>query len=305
MNILSQYKASLKHPGAEELLDLYLFRPIAFLLAKLLVRTPATPNQITAAAILSGVVAGAFLATGNAGGMTVGALFYALSNTLDCCDGMVARLKGNGTELGRMVDVFADLITGSAVYIGLGIGLARAAGFPLPIDPWLLVIPGGISFAIQAAIFDRERNRFLARVRGDGAEQIEALDDLEERLWRGESGGRARTMLIHLYIGYMRGQTDALRGADRPVDPRHEATVVRLWSLIGSTTHVTVFLLAIILGAPLLLFAYTIVAANIWAAAVQLYQRHHAATMADDDETERPNWRDMAGALIHRPYTRR
>jgi hypothetical protein len=304
MNILSQYKASLKHPGAEELLDLYLFRPIAFLLARVLVHTSVTPNQITAAAILSGFVAGAFLATGDAGAMTAGALLYALSNTLDCCDGMVARLKGNGTELGRMVDVFADLVTGSADYTGLGIGLSRMAGVDLPVSAWFLVVACGISYAIQSAIFDRERNRFLARVRGDGAEQIDALDDLQDRLWRHEAGGIARTTLIRLYISYMRGQSDALLGNDRPIDPKRDAIVVRLWSLIGSTTHVTVFVLAIVLGQPMILFTYTIVAANIWAACVRIYQRAGMRIDDADAEENRHHWH-LAGALSHRPHSRR
>src|SRR5688500_9749939 len=123
MTILSQYKSSLKRREAEELLDIWLYRPIAFAIARVLVHTTATPNQITAASIFSALLAGIALSGGDRRGMIVGAGFYALSNVLDCCDGMIARLKGNGTALGRMVDVFADCFSGTMVYIGLGIGL--------------------------------------------------------------------------------------------------------------------------------------------------------------------------------------
>ena len=66
---------------------------------------------------------GICFATGERSYMIAGAILYAVANMLDCCDGMVARMKGNGTQLGRMVDVFADIICGSFVYVGLGIGL--------------------------------------------------------------------------------------------------------------------------------------------------------------------------------------
>ena len=154
MRILSQYRASLKRPEAEELLDLWIYRPIAFVLAKLLVLTPATPNQITAAALASALAAGIALSLGTRSGFVAGAVLYALANVLDCCDGMVARLKANGTQIGRMIDVFADTISGVFVYLGLGIGLARS-GVELPLPVWPLVALGGISFALQSALFDR------------------------------------------------------------------------------------------------------------------------------------------------------
>src|SRR5688500_5415653 len=114
MTISSQYRSSLKRPEAEELLDLWLYRPVAFVIAQLLVRTPVTPNQITAAALVASLSAGAALATGTRRGFVLGACLYVLSNVLDCCDGMVARLKENGTVLGRMIDVFADCFSAAA-----------------------------------------------------------------------------------------------------------------------------------------------------------------------------------------------
>ena len=56
MTIRSQYKHSLKRPEAEELLDLWIYRPIAFAITQLIVRTSITPNQITAAAVVASVL---------------------------------------------------------------------------------------------------------------------------------------------------------------------------------------------------------------------------------------------------------
>jgi hypothetical protein len=291
MNIQSQYRASLKLPQAEELLDLVIYRPVAFLLAKLLVHTPITPNQITAAALATGMITGICFATGQRGYMVTGAILYAIANTLDCCDGMVARMKGNGTQLGRMVDVFADVICGSFVYIGLGIGLTRAETV-LPLSAWVLVIAGGISYAIQSALFDRHRNAFVARVRNSFAEQEEELTELEQQV----AGSRKshqniwRRSLIRIYTHYMRSQQ---RGSatftDAPrlwLHPRQDALIIRLWSLIGSTTHVTIFVTAILLDMPMILFMYSIVVANLWCISVALYSRALRASMLSNSANE-------------------
>ena len=277
MSIRSQYRASLKDRRGEELLDLWLFRPPAFLLAKLLVHTPVTPNQITLAALVSGGVAGCFLAAGDRRAAILGAVLYGISNMLDCCDGMVARLKGTGSQTGRMIDVFADCLTGTFLYIGLGIGLT-AAGTGLPLHPWILVVAAGISFAIQSASFDGHRNAFLSRLRNDSAHEEQELCELERDSCRRSAspGEFLRRMLAGLYVGYMRlqrsGRSRELAVGSR-IDPHQHALLVRLRSLTGSTTHVTVFMIATFLDAPVLLFGYAIVLANVWCMLVALLER--------------------------------
>jgi choline kinase/phosphatidylglycerophosphate synthase len=268
MSIISQYRASLKDRRAEELLDLRLYRPIAFLMAKALLPTPVTPNQITLAAILSAALAGASLARGDREGLVLGALLYMLSNILDCCDGMVARMKGTGTQLGRMIDVFADSLSGVLVYAGLGIGLVRGA-HSLPIAAWWLVLLGGASFALQAALFDRQRNRFLSQ--SGGASSI--ARELAVVSGSMHAGGRGpKRMLSSIYLRYMGWQH---RGAGEACI---DARTLRLWSLAGSTTHVTVVALALLFDAPMALFGYTIVAANLWMLGLHLYGRRRRRT---------------------------
>jgi phosphatidylglycerophosphate synthase len=271
MGISSQYRASLKHPQAEELADLYIFRPIAFLIAKALVHTPVTPNQITSAALVAGLVAGFSFSTGTPQGFLIGALVYALSNTLDCADGMVARMKGNGTQLGRMIDVFADLITGTVLYIGIGVGLSHG-GVPLPFNAIALMFVGGISVAVQFGIFDKERNHFLTRLHDDAEEQRVELVGLERELatsneWWGKK------LLTRQYIRFTQGQ---LRGLDTSprLDAKQSARLLRLWSIIGSSSHAVVLVVAMAFDKPMVLFYYGIVVGNLWALGVRLYQRH-------------------------------
>jgi choline kinase/phosphatidylglycerophosphate synthase len=256
MTILSQYRSALKRPEAEEVLDLVIFRPIAFAISRALIRTPATPNGITASALVAALCSGVLLSLGTRDGFVAGALFYALANVLDCCDGMVARLKGSGTQLGRMVDVFADTLSGMAVYVGLGIGLSAAAT-PLPAPAWLLVAIGGASYAMQAALFDRARNRYLARFEGGRFGIEREVAAVNEAITR--DGSLVRRALGHAYVRYMRWQDNGIDA----VAPT--STMLRLWSVFGSTSHVAVVVVALLAGAPQLIFAWTIIAGNLWA----------------------------------------
>src|SRR5271169_1636711 len=127
--LIDEYKRSLKMPEAEEVFDLLLYRPVAFLFVKAAYCSPITPNQVTFLSMVAGLVAAWFFSTGSA------ALFYAVANILDCSDGQLARLQNSGTLMGRVVDGVADYISSVAIFLSLGIGFARNA------DPqWLLVI---------------------------------------------------------------------------------------------------------------------------------------------------------------------
>ena len=128
MSIVSDYKASLKNTQVEEILDLLIFRPLAFLLVKVLYHTSLTPNQISLLAMLTGIISGYFFAQGTQTDFLIGGLLYSLSNVIDCCDGMIARLKKNGSSVGRIVDGVVDYIVSIAVYVGLAIGMGKMIG---------------------------------------------------------------------------------------------------------------------------------------------------------------------------------
>lgn len=279
MKISSNYIASLKHPEAEEFLDLVLYRPLAYLLVKILVRFPVTPNQITIGSILVGILAGYCYSIGSMDGMIWGAALYGVSNVLDCSDGMIARLKRNGTEMGRIIDGFADYITSGAVYIGLGIGLTKGA-FNLPYDTWMIVIATAISYALHAFLFDHFRNEFLARVHGNPDAAREEIENMEGTLTllKHRRGQWWRRILITAYLRYSRLQYGEGRREDASQWSREEYIErnrfpLKLWSLIGSTTHVTAVIVATLLRQPMIFFVYSVIFGNLWCLALWLYQR--------------------------------
>ncbi|MET7378818.1 CDP-alcohol phosphatidyltransferase family protein [Streptomyces sp. NPDC005526] len=69
-----------------------------------------TPNRVTWAALFIGLGSAAFFLKGDPGSLLIGALLYHLSFILDCIDGKLARLKGNGTVFGGWLDYVFDRI---------------------------------------------------------------------------------------------------------------------------------------------------------------------------------------------------
>ena len=270
---LTEFRKSLKNPWAEELVDLVFYRPLAFLLVKLLFPFPITPNQISLLAMMCGIAGGLFFALGSSRYWVVGGLLYGLSNILDCCDGMVARLKKNGTLTGRIVDGMVDYSTSLAVYVGLGIGLSKAvfAGTViLPCNPWILILLAAASHAAHAVFSDKYRNGFLNLKKPEpisaGTEQEQFVRELD-RLKQIKAHVFDRT-LIKTYVWYLNlqaGKFDSSRLNKKPVRPqRFSAFNAALWNLIGPSTHISFLILSAFLFNPMLFFIFVIGLANFW-----------------------------------------
>lgn len=269
----ADYAASLKDPCAEEIVDLVLFRPLAYLFVKILLPLPVTPNQVSLLAMASGVAAGFFLAGGSPRLFMLGGMLYGLSNILDCCDGMLARIKKNGAATGRIVDGVIDYINGSAVFIGLGIGLANAvhAGtVRLPCNGWVLVSIAAASTAIHAICSDYYRSAYINRLRTPSGGIESELEKVHSELFRltAFKGHAVDKILLRLYLGYLNLQAANTRRRGAPVKQTIPVAIapakVILWNCIGPSTHISFFVLAAVLFRPEVFFFFCVVLANIW-----------------------------------------
>ena len=81
MSLIKQYKDSLKTIEAEEIIDLLIYRPIAFFLVKITYSINITPNQVSTTAMLMGVTGGVMFGLGEPQYLSIGALliFYVIS----------------------------------------------------------------------------------------------------------------------------------------------------------------------------------------------------------------------------------
>jgi hypothetical protein len=202
MSLSSEFKQSLKTVDSEEILDLIIFRPISFVLVKLIYNTNITPNQISIVALMFGIATGILYGQATHFYFIMGAASFFICNTLDCMDGQLARLKKNGTKIGRVIDGFIDYITSVSVFLGLGVAMTIITGDAT--YSWILTIIAGISKALQNMFFDNYRNMYLEHVYGKASgldEEIKEYSEEKERL-NDISGHHIEKMLISLYLAY-------------------------------------------------------------------------------------------------------
>ncbi len=252
MSWYSEYKSSLKGYDVEELLDIFFYRPTSFLFVKLIYSTDITPNQISIVSMLFGILTGVMFGFGTYQFFIFGAVALLISNVLDCADGQLARLKKNGTGIGRIIDGFIDYITGLSIYVGIGIGLSIATGDYLYV--WVITAIGGFSRVLQNMMFDTYRNMYMANVYDKGSNLDKEIEEYSrlKRIIDKTKGRFVEKFLVNIYIKYASVQNKAAKDEKRNVSSEvyksKNIMLLRAWSWIGSTTHLTAVMVACFLN---------------------------------------------------------
>ncbi|HEU5393860.1 MAG TPA: CDP-alcohol phosphatidyltransferase family protein [Candidatus Methylomirabilis sp.] len=142
-------------------------------LTRLLLRTPLTPNQVTAGNLLVGLAALGGLAVGTTGWALAGALLLQGYYVLDHCDGEVARARGLASPAGFWFDRGADVVVHTLLFPALAMAESQRTGTVMPL--WL----GGVAALAIAAIFGA-----FARQRLGAAPRVPAPPGRTPRLRR-------------------------------------------------------------------------------------------------------------------------
>ncbi len=258
MSITQEYKNSLKMAEVEEILDLVIYRPIAFVFVKLIYRLPITPNQVTYGALVAGLISAFEFAQGTARGFAFGAMWYAIANVLDCGDGMLARLQKSGTPLGRIVDGIVDWVSSVAIFFGLGWGMSAYFQNPLY---WLLAIAAGIVTGYHAMVFDKRQQEYISTVRGEKNFIERESEKVEAEL--NKSSNPVRRLFLSSYAWYMKvqeGRASRQAGNEQKEETsaayqpelyrEHNKDIMRWWTWLGPTTNRTLMMIAALLAHP-------------------------------------------------------
>jgi phosphatidylglycerophosphate synthase len=269
--IFNEYKKSIKHAVFDETLTLYILRPIAFVFVKMLYPTNITPNQVSLGTIIIGLFSGYLFAQGTVTSFIVGGSLYFLCMVTDCVDGMIARLKNNGTLAGRIIDGFADYLVGISVYIGMGIGFAKGIINLdyLHINPWWIIVIAAVSHIFHAMLVDYYRAEFMSHGLGKASstrdDKIKFTAELDKiKHLRGKWLDK---ILISTYLGYAHLQIfhlDEKEEYDRETYFNANKLLIRLWFWIGPTAGAFVIIISALLFRPIIFFTYTIGLANIY-----------------------------------------
>lgn len=149
-------------------------------------RTRITPNQITWGAFLLGLGSAACFALGDWKWLALGAVIYHLSFILDCMDGKVARLTGQGSVFGAWLDFVFDRIRVMVCGVALMGGQYERTGDTLYI--WLALVVVALDtlryinsleiFKIRHSMRKQIKARMRAARRAQNAAELAFMEDL-------------------------------------------------------------------------------------------------------------------------------
>jgi hypothetical protein len=205
------YWKSLKPLAVEEPVDVWIHRPLAYILSKLLYPTPISPNLVTMISIVFGVAGGLAFLFSFPHHMLIGGLCIFLSAIFDCADGQLARMRGTSSAFGRMLDGVADLVVsvaavGGAIWViwtkfhsPLWMGIAALA----------LAIATAVTGSFHTGMYDHYKNvylRFLVPTFKEGEDYETARERFEEK--GKHSSFLTRYVAWPIYLFYVKSQAD-------------------------------------------------------------------------------------------------
>ncbi len=269
--VFKEYKKSIKHAIFDETLTLYILRPIAFIFVKLFYPTSITPNQVSLMTTITGILSAYFFSRGDVVSFVIAGSLYFLAMVLDCVDGMIARLKNNGTAVGRIIDGVSDYIVGTSVYLGMGIGFGKGlinVKF-LPFSYWWFLAIAAISHIIHAMLVDYYRAEFMAHGLGKQKSTWEEKKKFTDELnkIKNQKNKLFEKILIIVYLGYSQLQLfkmDDQEVYDRETYYKYNKLLIRLWFWIGPTASAFIIMISAFLFRPIVFFVFTIGIANIY-----------------------------------------
>jgi phosphatidylglycerophosphate synthase len=141
----------------QDSLNHYLYHPLAWQLARLLARTPITPNIVS-------VIGGCFVVAAGIAyaqpwwpwSAVLGMVLHMTWHVVDGADGDLARMTGRSSPIGEMVDGVCDYASHIVLYIILGWLLWRQDGS----IAWWLMWAAGISHAAQSNHVEVQRRQY-------------------------------------------------------------------------------------------------------------------------------------------------
>lgn len=262
---ISEYKSCTKSFEIEEPLDFLIFRPLAYVVVKLTYFLPLTPNMFSFFAFLSAIFAGWSLIQGESHFFYGGLGVFAFS-VFDCCDGMLARLKKNGSFYGEMIDMLVDTLSSICFFFGLAYGISKSANYGsyMPI----LVIASAIIILIHVGIYRYYRTQYEFYLSGNPEGRHDHLEIFKAKFdeVNKQQGHLFEKLILKGYLLFSEQQKDEKEMKVYPIKEyvQMNKSLVPLWGLIAGTSHLFVLCVALILGHPEFYVVSAIVIYNLF-----------------------------------------
>ena len=256
----------------EEPTNRYLIHPVSRALVTVLARWGVRPNAVSVAGMaLGGAAAVAYYHYAFWPAAVAGFLLMVGWHIADGADGQLARLTGQTSEIGKVLDGLCDHVAFALVYVSLALGSAQALGGWV----WGLAALAGLSHLVQASAYEFQRQSYDFWVWGKESARIVMPDELSREL--GERQGESR-FFDGLYLAYLRLQhriaginpalvarLAAARRGGREVSDAYRAEnlgLVRRWSLLCSNYRTLAIFAACLAGNPVYFFLFEVLLLN-------------------------------------------
>lgn len=200
---LPSLESTLKSTDTEEFIDIYFYRPVGYRWALFFHKLGVSPNQITIAAIILGMAAGICFYFDHITITLLGIFLLVWANSYDSADGQLARMTGQKSVMGRILDGACGDIWFITIYLAIILRLLPEWGWWI----WLLAAATGYFHARQAAMADYYRNIHLMFLKGKSESELDNSNALKERYktlsWKREPIVK---FFETFYLNYTRGQ---------------------------------------------------------------------------------------------------
>jgi len=274
-----------RRPEMEDWLNARVYHPLAARLARLLARTPATPNMVSVAGGAMIVVAGMLYTQllPYTAAVLLGFAAHASWHVLDGADGDLARLTRRSSPLGEIIDGVCDYLGHVVLYTFLAVFLEDWIG------GWAYFVAAvaGASRILQSNHSESRRRTYLWRVydvpwlkhsyekdrrEPDPRSLIAMLVEPLGRLYVAlAEAGNARSPRIDALIERTRPSAQA-RERSRRVCRDESRLPLRLQTILGANLRTVALGLSMAAGSPLWFFLLEVVPLNLlmlWSMAAQ------------------------------------
>lgn len=282
--IKNDYRKSLKSQDTEETLDLWFYRPIGYLWARLARRLGISPNAITIASIFLGIGAGVMFYFNDFWLNVAGVILLIWANSFDSADGQLARMTKQYSTFGRILDGLSGDLWFIAIYVALCLRMSVSeplfSGHEWAI--WVLAILAGGCHAKQAAMADYYRQFHLYFVKGPENSEFLTVDSLDEDLkkmaWKGNFIKKVTSSLYRHYTANQEVMTPNMQRLRRLMERKYGTNIptsfrndfrqasrplMKYTNMLTFNTRAIALFISVLSGFPYLYFIFELTVLNL------------------------------------------
>ena len=205
----SSYRDSLKSMDTEETFDLLFYRPVGYLWALGAKKIGVTPNVITIASIFLGIGSAVCFYFNNILINICGVFLLVWADSFDSADGQLARMTGQYSRLGRILDGLSGEIWFFSIYLAICLRENVTSPFFMS-HHWVIWVMGavaGFCHGLQTSMADYYRQFHLFFLKGKEGSELESAS-LLGRKYSGLSWKKNffKKLVLYFYWNYTKGQ---------------------------------------------------------------------------------------------------